>query len=350
MGLPTVAVWHPSTEWPSANDPAISAWLRLFGARSARWFAGGIICLVGATVLLLGGDFVTVAAVLGLLGLMSIYFGARSYQRLGRRLPAIRRLLSTTPARRVRAGIVAQGKSDMVLSVDGGHLHVTNASWGIRQVVARLGEVYVVSPDADGNAVVLVEALPIPLAARVVTNPGFGEPEPVVRSTMVAAQDPLAMWLAKRNFRMTWASLGVLAALASADVFDVLRLVGSVTVGLIGAASTLAVLLVAGLFRRGYQHKLAQLLRGGDWQMYPVQVLSWAGGQRVVGNLRLALLLPDGTQLPVSVRFALAELVANVSASGVLWVAGAPRAGGVAAVGLPGYPVLAAARFVDRQR
>jgi hypothetical protein len=55
--------------------------------------------------------------------------------------------------------------------------------------------------------------------------------------------------------------------------------------------------------------------------------------------------LPDGRSQKVVVRRATAALRANVYVTGTLWVVGLPAAGKLSAVGVPGHPIVAAARF-----
>jgi hypothetical protein len=70
-------------------------------------------------------------------------------------------------------------------------------------------------------------------------------------------------------------------------------------------------------------------------------VESKADARRPVAGL--TLVLADGQRL--SIKLASPELVANIKATGTLWMVGMPERRMGAAVGVPGYPIVTAARF-----
>jgi hypothetical protein len=336
-------MWRPPAV-ALGSDPAVQ--LHLNHWRNRKLVRPIVIAVVLAALMflvhrgfsMLGALFVVLAAVTAV---APIQFRSR----IGWWLPAAQSLLDAAPVVRVRGEVVGGEKAWMLLSVDGGRLHlrVTNARRPIRQLVARQREMSLIGPNADGLAAVVLDGLSFPLPAKVVPAPADPRPEPVT-------DEDLTRWAAANAAHLVWIGVGIMTLVGASFLFDLLLVMD----GWFAATGGFVVVLLAGFiasfFRRGDQHRMVKLLRSGQWQAYPVQLLSWTGNPGLVGKLRLALTMPDGSQLPVSARLAPSWLIANISATGYLWVAGSPRPDQAAVVGLPGYPLAAAVRFRDQAR
>lgn len=333
-----VLTWRPPAAGPVGSDPAVQLHLNFW--RRRKMVQPIVVLLVLAALMFLLhlgfsmlGLFFLAGAATSLVALLQF----RS--RVGWWLKAAPSLLDGATAVRVRSEAVGGEGTWTLLSIDGGrlHLHVTNTEPGVRQFLARQREVSLVGPNADGIAAVLADGVPAPLPARVVPAPA--EPRPVA-----VTDEDLPRWAAARAARATWSALAFIGLAGASLVFDLLLRDGWL-LATIGFVVVLAAAGIASFFRRGDQHRMGKLLGNGPWQAYPVQLLSWTGNPAIIGKLRLALTLPDGSQLPVTARVGPAWLVANISATGLLWVAGPPRPGEAAVAGLPGHPHVAAVRY-----
>ncbi|MFI9381006.1 hypothetical protein [Kutzneria sp. NPDC052558] len=336
-------MWRPPVDQPLDSDPAIqlvlNAWRRrkvvrpvfTYVALAALMFlthrgfsALGVLFVVGAGVTLAG------------------VFQFRS--RVGWWLPSAPALLEGAVAARVRSEVVGGAGAWTLLSIDGGQLclRLTNGDHSVRQLLARQTEVSMVGPTADGVAAVVVDGLPVPLPARVV-------PTPAAPTPVAATGEDLPRIAAAKAVRAAWLVQVVTSLLGACLVYDVAVFFGGWQLALAGFAFVLITTTIAGLIRRNDQRRLVKLLDNGPWQAYPVQLLSWTGNPALVGRLRLALIMPDGNWLPVTAKLGASWLVANITATGYLWVAGTPRYGVAAAAGVPGQPNIAAVRFEETQ-
>lgn len=336
-------MWRPPVDRPLDSDPAIqlvlSHWRRrkvvqpVFVATALAL----LMFLIHRGFSMLGVLFLAIAAT-ALVGV----FQFRS--RVAWWLAAAPSLLNEAFAVRVRSEAIGGAGAWTLLSADGGRLclRVTNTESSVRQLLARQGEVSLVGPNADGIAAVVIDGLPAPLPARMVPAPA--SPTPVA-----VTDEDLPRRAATTAARMVWLGVAITALAGAGLLFDVLVIFDGWLTATIGFVLVLAAGLIASFFRRGDQHRMVRLLDNGPWQAYPVQLLSWGGNPALVGRLRLALTLPDGSRLPVTVRLGPTWLVANITATGYLWVTGTPRYGAAAVVGLPGWPNVAAARFEEVQ-
>jgi hypothetical protein len=331
-------MWMPTAV---GSDPAVQLHVDVW--RRRKWVQPIVVCLVLAMLMfllhrgfsMLGVFFLALVAV-QVVGLVQF----RS--RVGWWLPSAG-LLDGAQAVRAAAQVVGGARAWMLLSINGQYLKVTNAEAPVRQLAARLGEVSLIGPDAHGVGAVLLDGLPAPLPAKVV-------PAPVNPQLVAVTDQDLPRWGASRAARMVWIGLGTVALGGASVAFDVVQLLEHRTIEAWGGfALVLAVAIVAAFFRQGDQHRMVKLLGNGPWQAYPVQLMSWGGNPAAVGQMRLVLTLPDGRQLPVSARLAPAWLIANITATGTLWVAGAPQFGRSAVVGLPGHPLVAPVKFRELQ-
>jgi hypothetical protein len=337
----SVAVWRPRESW-QAEDKAVAQYLTLYRARARNAITGFVVSVVLAVLAsafephfyVVGGLFVLNAVRLAVAGI-------RHQTRFGRWLPAATSLLNGNPSHRVAARIVAHKGDRVVLAVGPMHLQVQPTTWGVRQVIARVGEITVVGPDPDGHAVVFVDGMPMPLPAEVVEAPEPTEAEPIAPVSVNGAEDRLPNWLAGRTARLNQVPVVLMLVVLAGIVLEAQTAeIAMIYTVVFGVLLLIMAILVA--FMPSDQLRLRKLLAAGQWQAYPVTVNAPTGdARRLVGPL--TLVLSDGRQL--SIKLALPDLVANVSATGTLWMVGMPGNRKGAAVGVPGYPIVTAARF-----
>jgi hypothetical protein len=334
-------MWRPPAE--IGADPAIQLHVNVW--RRRKVVLPVVVNLVLAVLMfLLHQGFSMLGVMLLALAALALVGFFQFRARVGWWLPAAASLLDGATAVRVRSEVVGGKGATTLLSIDGGRLilHVTNTESAVRQYAARQQETSLVGPNADGIGAVLFDGLAVPLPAKVVPAPANPQPVPVT-------DEDLPRWAAARAARMVWISVATVTLLGASVLFDLLLVLDGWTAATLGFGVVLLAGFIASFFRRGDQHRMGKLLGNGPWQPYPVQLLSWTGNPAMIGRLRLVLTRPDGSQLPVSSRLAPAWLIANISATGMLWVAGNPHRDRSAAVGLPGFPMVAAVRFQELQ-
>jgi hypothetical protein len=336
-----VVVWQPPTDRPADDDWAVQ--LRLASYRRMRMYliavAAVLVVLTGsAVVLFAAGGSVGGFSIAEVVALVSVVAWLGDFhQRYGRFNRSVRAVTGDFPAVRVQAEFLGRD----VLSVDSGRLflRLRNATWGQRQVIARIGLMWLVGPDAHGAAVVFADGMPMPVSASVVETPERSEVEPV--------GGDLPLWRAKQ---FVWLQ-GILFGLMLAWFAGVeMNLVTKFRWWSLPGPLLILMLLVVVFAAVDIPRPVRLVRRGGDWQVYPVTVGQWLGNPRPYGDLGLMMTLPNGIELPVAVRMASVELVANVLAAEQLWVLGQPQAGNLTAVGLPGYPIAASARYVRKAK
>jgi hypothetical protein len=341
----SVPVWRPPAGRPAAHDWAVT--LRLNAYYKVR---GSLIKAVAFLVVLAVIEFVlpnlTLLLPLFMVAVAALVLGQLVVFQVsyGRWLTVIRALTDNAVPTRVKAEIVSRKRATIVLAVDSGrtHLRLVNISRGARQVIGRTGEIAVAGPDADGMAAIFVDGLPFPIPGQVVEAPPRTALEPVDPSG-----NAVTMWFAKRYARLQWLPIGFFALMFASLVAVVAQNSGDTY---LYVSAIYLVLLGFLAYKFVDVYRMPSLLKRGDWQAYPVVIQVWKGNPRIVGGLGMSLSLPDGTQLPVSVRWASADLVANIQASNQLWVTSRPEAGERTVVGVPGFPIAAPARFVMDKR
>lgn len=350
----TVAVWRPSDQWQT-DDEAVELQLLKYRAQGRYPLLGvGVLLMIVLLDAVMGSVHVVAAlCVLGALAQLSVI--VMRHVQVGRWLPAARRLLAGGQGRRVAARVVGHRRGVATLAAGDQCLRVRRLDWGLRQVVARNGEITLLGPDADGDAVVFVDGHPAPLPARVVPAPETAEAEPIARVSWRGAEDEVPNWQATRQARIRWVVVGVLVLVTAAFVYDAQQptaVTGRPGVGGTATynwfyAALVAFITLSTLFAALAQQRLPKLLAAGAWQGHPATVLTWKGeARRSTAVLTLRLSLPGGESLPVTVKLAAAELVANIKATGTVWLIGTPTAGRSTAVGVPGHPIVTTARFV----
>lgn len=349
-----VAVWRPAEHWRS-DDDAVELQLRKY---RDQWLypvahAGTLLMLALFDVVTGSVHVSTVLCVLGALAVLSM--AVTHYVQVGRWLPAARRLPTNGQARQVAARVVGHRRGVTTLAAGDQYLRVQLLDWGLRQVVARSGEITLLGPDANGEAAVFVDGRPTPLPAKVVATPEKAEAEPIARVSWRGAEDEVPNWLVARRARIWWVVLAAPVLLTAALVYDAQQSMtvivrpevsGTATFNWFFAAAV-ACGAVAVLHLALASSRLRKLLAAGSWQGYPATILTWKGQERQMpAALTLRLHLPDGEVLPVLVKLASAELVANIDVTGTVWLIGPPAPRKTTAVGVPGHPIVATARFV----
>jgi hypothetical protein len=264
---------------------------------------------------------------------------------------AARALLSGEPWRPV--GAVVRGAT--VRLADGTLVRVWELPPPARAVIARSGRVWLVGPDSHGWVALRVDGLHTPWPARVrgagvrlpAAGPtgmvdglwsGTGVPQaeqqgdvavavtPVQAPQVVAADDPVVAAWVRHLARLVWGEL----AFAGLCTAGLAVLAASFWPAVVAAGAVVAGMLA---WRARTVHRLARLLTRGPWQR----------ADAVLTDGVTAVRTADGTRFTVELRGTHPDVVANVDETSSLWVAGSPSE--AAAVGFPGYPVLAAARF-----
>ncbi|GAB3883641.1 hypothetical protein GCM10029964_043350 [Kibdelosporangium lantanae] len=336
----TSEVWRPPLDRSVDQDFAVGLRLESYLRMRRSMVRGAVIWgFVLLFDLVVDGTMVGFAVVAGLACLAMIGRYVFFRHRYGRFYAAIR----AATARGVPVLTKAEFVGRDVLSLDSGRLYVRlwYVNWGVRQVIARTGEVWLAGQEGD-TAVLFADGLPVPLAAAVVDRP-----EPSEVDAVEAVDGDVTLWWAKRFGQVQWVPVGLFAVLLTGLLVDIAQhtprwwIPGLLFAGLLG-------FLV--LWGREIIWLSKRFDGGGEWQSYPVEIHMWQANPLLHGDLGLHLTLPDGTGLPVAVRWASTDLLANIQQTGRLWVLGIPNPGFRVVVGVPGYPIVAAARFVRKVR
>jgi hypothetical protein len=337
MDVGTNQVWRPPVERPAGQDFAVGLYLNMYGRtrtlllRSMFFFA--VLAAVNFFVL----DTLVGLGVVMVVGLVAQAVRYVHYEmRHGRYYPVVRAMVDTAVPVWAKAEFVGRD----VLVVNDGQMHLRlRTTWGVRQLVARSGGLWLVGYQSD-IAVVFVDGLPVPLGADVVERPEPSEVDPV--------GGDVTDWFARRFALSQWIVITVFALLYAGLLADILKDGDATERWVFGTA--IVALVVALVIRLLDLLLLPKRLQRGEWHVYPAQMRAWTGNPRLFGSLGVYVTLPDGSYLPVAVRVASAHLVANVQVTGQLWVKGQPEAGKRAVVGVPGYPIAAPARFVRKPK
>ncbi len=254
-----------------------------------------------------------------------------------------RRGLLDGPWRRCPAAVAVQEDGEaydrlIVTTPDGETLVLRGVLAPFPRVVAHRQEAFLCGPDGDGRAVLRVAGLLRMASAKVDPRPARArEPEPLVPGGRPLDDPGVAG--AYRGFRWgtrLWLYPIVIAGCGLALVTLAVRplAVPGLVVGalLLAVAAYSTPTIVA--FVRWYAEAIAGLHAAREWSPVPITMLPWGPGQEVAGLAQL----PGGMAL-VRFPYPQPDVVANVSDTGTLWLAGAGT--GAVAVGVPGVPVLA---------
>jgi hypothetical protein len=348
----------PRTDEPAIEDDTTA---RLFTATttrmtSASWGLCTLLAGAAAAVWLWSLAPVFGMAVTAALCVLAWQVAAGPPPSAARWPKAAKELLSAEPWRPVGAAV----RGATVTLADGTLVRVWELPPPARAVIARTGLVWLVGPDAHGWMALRVDGLHAPWPARVrgagvrlqAAGPtgmvdglwsGTGVPAtrhqgdvavvvtPVQAPQVVAADDPVSAAWVRHNARVHWGEL-VFAGLCTAALCVLGVLAAPLWLALAAVAAG-AVAAGVPAWRLRTVHRLAGLLARGPWQR----------AEAVLTDGVAAVRMTSGTRFTVDLRDLHPDLAANAGETESLWVAGAPDE--VAAVGFPGYPVLAAARF-----
>ncbi|MEV4317259.1 hypothetical protein [Actinocrispum sp. NPDC049592] len=344
--LKSLPVWTPPGDRAVDFDTAVDLRLRSLAWTRRMLISGVVSQVVLAVFVLLPGDPWYGAGV-GLLVFALFTLGRLVLFQLrwGRWMGAARTILGVVTARRVTAEVITWKGQNVVLSLDGGQSRVRVGSVHptVRAVIARTGEVWLAGPDERGIAFVFANGLPVPLHAKVITEaPAPRTPEPPPPASMLVADDALPLAYARRLAAIQGAQLAALLVFAAAAITwggptHSLRIAYGVFIGLI---------VISGFVRLAPTLRLPALFKDGRWQSFQARTNTWTGDPKPTGALGVTITLPDGTELPAVIKIAPAELVANIVETGLIWINGTPMLEDTRAVGLPGHPIAAAAKFV----
>ncbi|MFC0429378.1 hypothetical protein [Kutzneria buriramensis] len=314
----TSSVWQPPTGRPAGRDPEVRrslSQLREHSDRLARTWSGlvflAVLCLFAglwASLLL-----ATLAVVVTGVRMAGFWF------QVGRHLGAMERLLAAEPARSVDA----ESLGGRLLKIDGKVLRFPTRM--------PTGRVWVVGPNRAGEAVVFVDA---------VITPNFGQ---VVSATpehlSVRPQRQWRPWQAAR-------AAGRSAARAHARRW-LFTIVVTISIGaelapqpqVLGWLYAIAGSVILVLAGRQWLRIVPSLHASRQLREPLVEYPA-----RVITEKSVAVTLPDGSELTGVLLWSV-QLLANVRASGRLWVAGEPATGTTLGVGVPEYPIAGVVRF-----
>ncbi|MEV6714560.1 hypothetical protein AB0M48_21280 [Lentzea sp. NPDC051208] len=334
---------EPRTDVPAKDD--WSTRLALLDVRiGVRHHLGSLVVAVTfvATFFLPSSPGNTAARiVLGVLVVMSL--GALLPNRRIRR--AVRRGLLDEPWRRVPAMVAEKQENDMAdrLLLDG--LVLKGSFAELPDVVSERQEVFVLGPDPEGRALIRAAGSTSMYVAS--TDEGeYRAAERVERPMVSPSEEPLL-----QDSVEMMRVLGHLFWVLPVVNFLVVGVLIALSVSPLAPAGLIAVaVLIPGLRSWPWSVEAFLQSRGNTravagseaWTPVPVRLLPWRRGHHVAGIADL----PGG---PALVRFPQphSDLVANVAATGVMWVAGTHR--GRLAVGLPGTGgLMTAVVFPDR--
>lgn len=353
----------PRTDEPAIDDDTTA---KLFAhmatrAREVPWALLTLVLAVGVT-----GWVVSVSPpVGGLVGVLTCFLGWQVA--VG---PALAVARWPGPARRLLEeqawrGVGVASARDGVLELgDGTRVRVWGMPAAVRDVVARTGRVWLVGPDTPGWLALRVDGLHTPWPARVTTR-GPGESggvrlpaagptgvvdglwsDPTATDRRLAPvgplADPMVAWVRHLGSRQ-WGDLAFTVVWAAALVLVVALAPIGWLVPLAAVAGLGAVARPA--WRLRATHRLAALLNVGQWQRAEATLPSWEAGHHSRGDGTATARLTSGERFTVDLRSVHLDVLANTWQTESIWIAGTPAHGRTLAVGFPGYPVLAAARF-----
>jgi hypothetical protein len=313
----TSTVWQPPTGRPAGRDPEVRRGLSLLREHSdrlARTWSGlvflAVLCLLaGLRVSLLLAALAVVVTGVRM---------ARFWLLVGRHRGAMERLLAAEPARLVDA----EALGGRLLRIDG----------KVLRFPARMAtdQVWVVGPDPTGQAVVFGDALITPNFGQVVPAP----PEHLSvrpRREWQPWQAARAANRSVRDFAQRWLFTIVVTISIGAELAPQPRVLGWLY-----AIAGAVILVVAGRqWLRIVPTLHASRLLRAPLTEYPA---------RVITEKSVAVTLPDGSELTGALLWSV-HLLANVRASGRLWVAGEPASGATLGVGMPDHPIAGVVRF-----
>jgi len=357
----------PRTDEPAIHDDTTAKLFAHMATQTASlsWRVFALVVAVATTVWL-----ASVQPFIGGLVGLATFFGcwqlAAGPALAVPRWPApARRLLAAQSWRAVLVTAVHNGSLELG---DGTRARVWGMPAAVRDVIARTGRVWLVGPDARGWLALRADGLHTPWPARITTrgpaDRSTGLRLPVAGPTGVVDglwSDPTTTdrWLApvarladpmvvqvRHLVGRQWSDLVFTTALMAALVV----VAALVDVGPHAWLVPLAVVVALGVvghsvWRVRTVRRLAALLHAGPWQRADATLPSWDVRQRGRGDGTATVRMPGGERFTLDLRAVHLDVLANTRQTESIWVAGTPAPGSTLAVGFPGYPVVAAARF-----
>lgn len=345
LSLSQLTLAEPPTDRPAASDPTT---MRGFRA-SQRVRVRAILLL---TVLVIGLPLLagTAGLVIGLaLAVAAGVWAGPVLVRDFRWLRGIQRSAGGNRWRRVRTGLVRGGPGSLncVVMVEDGAanklLTVHGIPWAGQLSIAYAGRMWILGPDVAGRQAVALLGMRIPFRAEALpelpagTQPG----EPVPGPNGTAVDEPITAATEQLIVRRAWFAMAGGTVLVGWGIL--VAALGSPLIGWLWAAGWAAQLAVAAWTNR-YVPAISGGLGAGPWLPFPARLAPWPDSPRRRASISGEIRLPDGRTLAVDLPVAEENLVANVQATGQLWFAGPPQPGRTSAVGIPGLPLITAAR------
>ncbi|HEX3786886.1 MAG TPA: hypothetical protein VHW44_03425 [Pseudonocardiaceae bacterium] len=350
IGLPTGA--FPATDRVAIDEPYTKMWFDLVVRASKRGQVSLVITVIALLIFSvtatqsLGRDDFGVL-VLVVFGLLAVLNGVAVLVN-GRTRAVAESVYPRYPWHAVAATMVSDRPfvAAVQLGPDRVHLSLRRAQPVTRQVVLRSGRLWLCGPDERGRVMARVDGLSFGVPARILDQPPADATPPVLTEPTGPRplDEPMLAGLLRRQLRLglvRYLGPAIVLALgvASVVVSPVYAAVGPIFLVLAVVYAVLAGLAVTRF--QGILRQSSRLLADAPgWTPVLARLDSWQAAGRVIGPARGQVWLPDGSTATVSVPRAGIDLVANIQASGTLWVAGPPTRGSTMAVGLPGYPLL----------
>jgi hypothetical protein len=346
-----VLAFEPAPGQLGNSSPLVE---ELFAKRRFRSLTRLVFCSVGLAVGVIA--YFTDGATVALPTFVVAYFGFVLFVTARHWVDAIRptaKLLGE-PFREVRPDeILVSGRTVSLRLPDGspGWIVVRLKS-AQRLQLAGQRRVWALGPGADGRVLVLLPGSVTGVIgrARPGAAPGSAPLPAQSREPSRPDEDPVLLARAADERRGNWTRLVGLLLYCAAYAWILVGAPGKVIIflgspfstGFLtvygGLALVAACVVVLGIPRIGRN-------LGGRWTELEVLVtrveLNSSTTAKVVGRATLS----DGTQRTVTLPKADVDLAANVSATGRLWLIGAPKLDTTVKAGLPGYPPLGSARL-----
>jgi hypothetical protein len=353
---PTVVVPSPASRTGAAID---DEWTAIRDRKSTTGFAARTATLLVLGAMALG--LLLLAALrrgplaaqldltMGLLiGVWVVQFGASWRHRLRawrtRRSVLRRYPWRETPARLVRGN--PRHPSPLVVDAAGVLLRFAGMQWWGQLVIMRTGRIWLCGPDHRGRALVRLDGSLAHATVRVVDRLPAGATSP----TGLAAHGPRPTdepQLAgnRRHYaRRIPPGLGLPLSQFAIGVVLAGVAVQARASSLVALGAFLALSQVRTLTRRVWSFcrsrpTMRLMARADRWTPLPgrVRTRGWRWRFAESGAARGELWLPDGSCVPIRLPWVSDDVVADIQASGTMYLAGEPTPGGRTVVGVPGY-------------